>query len=475
MAFVDENAENPNVAQPAGAAAAQGQQPVAAGGAGVGGTGGNKAASTPGINVPAQPSAQLSAYLNANQPQAAQFAGQVANTLSGQNAAIGSAIQPAVNTYTGSLYNVPSNADLNAKVASSPSSLSPEEQAGFKTQLGAAAKAPNSANTFETSQGYQDLSGQIQNAVGQANLWNSGNSIPNISSALQPFEAAGTSSGNTTLDALLLSQSPGAYSQIQNAVAPAAGFQAQLGAGASQANQALKDAIANDLAASQGANQSAGKFVSGLNQNLADYLKQSQTGIDSYNAGLNNTSTQEANALPLLQRLQSVAHNFDYNNPMTPAYMINVGNPAALPGVLGSPNTAQVATPQNYSDIAALESLLGPEAAAALNPAINSSQSNLAGTAPVPGQVPGVNDLYSSVLGPAWTDYFNNTNYINPSGPLAGDYSHVGDALTALSNAVGYNVPLPPPNLPGGPVLPPPPVIDPNAPPPAPSRFTTNV
>lgn len=381
----------------------------------------------------------------------------MANTLSGQNAAIGSAINPAVNNYTSNLYNVPTNADLNAKVANSPSSLTPEEQSAYKAQLGAASKAPNSANTFEASQGYQDLSGKIQNAVSQADLWNSGNSIPNISAALSPFEQAGTSSGNTTLDALLLSQSPGAYSQIQNAVAPAAGFKSQLGAGAATADKALSDAIANNVASSASANQSAGNYVSGLNQNLTQYLSKAQGDVGTYNQSINDLLSQEGNIQPLLGRLQSVVNDF---NAQGPTGLIDVGTPLGTPATQAQPNIGQLATSQNYSDIAALQELLGPEAFAALNPAINPANAAQAGTYTAPGTIPSLKEIYKPAIDPALAGYYAYQNKIDPN--LSQNYGHVGDALSALASALGVQFNnLPPQSIP----------LEGNV---APGRYTTN-
>jgi hypothetical protein len=92
MAYVTQGEVAPTQQDPNKVQAA----PIAAGGAGIGGS--TKAANTPGQNVPAQPSAQLSAYLGANQPQAAALSQNIAGTLTNQANAAGQAILPAVNT-----------------------------------------------------------------------------------------------------------------------------------------------------------------------------------------------------------------------------------------------------------------------------------------------------------------------------------------------------------------------------------------
>lgn len=384
MAFVDPNqapvTPGSNVPQ------SQQQAPIAAGGAGVGGS--TKAPATPGQNVPAQPSAQLSAYLSANQPQATAFGQTVAGTVGSQVNAAGAAINPAVNTYTGALYTVPTDAAANTVLAASPASLTPNQTTSVTNELGAAAAAPNAANTFESTAGYQNAAAGIQKAVEQANLWNSGNDVASLSTALTPFEGANATAGDKTLDSLLLSQTPGAYNQITDAVAPAAGFQGQLAAGTNAADAALQGAIAQDNAATGAANNSAQSYAT----NLTNYLNQAvatnqaaqnaQTAANGpiytdYNSG--NLTAADAVALGIPAN-QAASWAADYNalNPAIQSAeslnnsMTRYGdqsikniNPVNLSSYLTQPgapvpiNAADVASTQNYADIAALEGLLG--------------------------------------------------------------------------------------------------------------------
>jgi len=378
-------APDPNQILPGPASPQPSQAPVAAGGAGAAGAATKQSAATPGVNIPAQPSAQLSAYLGANQQQASEFGGNVANTLSGQTAAAANAIQPAVNTYTGGLYTVPTNEAVNQKVSSAPSTLTPEEKQSFQTELGAAAKVPNVAQTFETTAPYQDLTQNVQKAVEQANLWNSGNNPANLSAALQPFEPAGQSSGNTTLDALLLSQSPGAYSKIQNAVAPAANLQGQLNAGTAQANQSLRDAITQDQAATAAATAAPQTYAT----NLTAYLK------NAVDAATQGNTTQSAKIMadlasnsPTPDDLATLGVSADQWTTLSSqlAGATSAGRPIDLTKYLAqnpSNVTAQnIATPTQYSDVAALQELLGGNAPVV---PINATTANDAGTATNPG------------------------------------------------------------------------------------------
>lgn len=399
MAFVDPTQqETPGPAVPA----AQ-QAPVAAGGQGVGGA--TKAAATPGQNLPAQPSAQLSAYLNANQPQAAALGQNVAQTVGNQVNAAGAAINPAVNTYTGGLYTVPTDAAANAALSTSPSSLTPTQTTSVENELGASAAAPNSANTFETTPAYQNTAAGIQSAVEQANLWNAGNNVASLSTALAPFEGPNATSGDTTLDSLLLSQTPGAYGAIQSAVAPAANLQGELAAGTTSADTALQAAIAADTGATGAATGAAQNFATNLTAYLNNAVttnqaaQNAQEGANSTiyaDAQSGNLTAADAQAMGIPAN-QAAAWATAYNS-LNPAILAEnslamsptrtIGPTGLTPlnlssyltqGAAGPTiNAASVATPQNYSDVAAIQALLGQNSN--VNLPINASTANLAGT-----------------------------------------------------------------------------------------------
>ena len=383
----------PNDIQPAQPAQQQG--PINAGGALGAGIGGatKTAANTPGQNTPAQPSAQLSAYINANQPQTQALAGTVANQVGGQVQAAGNAIQPAVNTYTGQQYTVPTDATVNQQVATAPSQLTPQQTGTYQTELGAAANAPNSANTFETTPAYTDLAGNIQSAVTQANLWNSGNNPANLSTALQPFESPTATQGDTTLDALLLSGNPQAYGTIESAVAPAANLQSQLTAGTTQADQSLQNAIAQDTATTAAAQAAPQTYANNLTSYLTNAVNQATQGDQAANAQIlsdlqNNTptptdlSTLGVTPEQWTQLSSDMAGAAAANVPISLQNYLTQSTPTAGaagatgPGVYTPSNEASA---QQYADIAALQSILGANAP---TEPITSATANQAGTAP---------------------------------------------------------------------------------------------
>ncbi len=325
--------------------------------------------------------------------------------------------------------------------------MTPEQRSTYQAELGAAGKAPNSASTFETTSGYQDAAGKVQSAVDQANLWNSGNNPANISAALAPYEGPNATQGVRTLDSLLLSQTPGAYNQIKAAVAPAAGFQDQLATGTQNANSALQAAIANDLGATSGATGAAQTYA----KNLTDYLSQqvgtNQAAADSQNVLRNqiiadlaggHITSADAAALGISQpQSDSFAANLNtYNdsvagnnqfqrNPQTytqqtPINLSTYFNPAQ------TINSSTVATPQNYSDVAALQALLGQNSP--VNLPISPDTSAQAGTgASNPSLInsgPLQNDL-ASYLAAAQAIPFENVGTLG-SGP--------GDQVYELNN-----------------------------------------
>lgn len=465
MAFVSPNEETPG---PQAGQAAQ-QAPVASGGAGIGGS--TKAAATPGVNVPAQPSAQLSAYLAANQPQSAAFGQNVAGQVAGQINAAGQAIPQAVNTYTGNLYSVPTDAATNAAVASSPSSLTAAQQATYQNELGAANAAPNSANTFETTQGYQDAASGVQNAVDQANLWSSGNNPSNIATALAPYEGPNATAGVRTLDSLLLSQSPGAYSQIQSAVAPAAGYQAQLASGTQNADAALQAAIAQDQATSTAAMAPASQYINGLNSTLAQYLSQAQNDAGTYNSAVNGLAGQEAAYQPSLATLKNAIDTYNQDVALGQGGgassifanlpNMSIGDPSAIPSTVGLPQIGALANQQNYSDISALQNLLGDSAFSSLNPSITPDMANLAGTYSAPtNNIPSIASLFQpvqttgasslSMAAPQVSALLGNVT------PIKSDYTNAISAYNDLMTQLGLPTYSQTPNG-QQPVTPPPP------------------
>ena len=430
MAFVDPDA---TTAQVPATQAAQ-NAPVSSGGAGAAGTATKPAANTPGVNVPQQPSAALSAYLNANQPQATALAGQIAGSVGNQVNTAQQAVLPAVNTYTGQLTNVPTNAAVNQEVQTAPSQMSAADQATYEQELAAANNAPNSAGTFETTAPYQSLTSQIQSAVEQANLWNVGNDPATIASQMAPFETNNASTGDTTLDAILLSQTPAAAQTLQAAAAPAANLQSYLNTEAGAADTALQNSIASDQATTQAATQASDQYVSNLTTTLNNAVATAQAaalqGNDSILQDLqNNTLTPADQAtlgitndqlagletqLQLAETPQAVisqgAGQYEGNAPTQNINLLAYLNQQDPNAAITAANTA---TPQEYSDLAALENMMGSEAPQ--NVPLQAANASQAGTAPT---VLGINSFnttgaLNAAINAAATDKSVEQAYLN--------------------------------------------------------------
>ncbi len=364
-----------------------------------------------------------------------------------------------MNTYTGNLYTVPTDATVNSAVEKAPSSLTADQAATFKSELGASAKAPNQAGTFEASQGYADTTAGIQNAVENANLWNRGNDVASLSTALSPFEGANATAGDKTLDSILLSQTPGAYKQIQAATAPASGLQDQLATGTNTADTALQNAIAADQAATGAANGSAQKFVTGLNGTLEQYLAQAQNDANAYNTSVNSLSGQEALLQPETSALQNAISA--YNSMVASAgngqngsasgapenfsglSQINYGQAAGIPSIVGQPPISELGTSQNYSDIAALQNLVGDAAFGGLGSSISPTTANQAGTYVSPTtRIPTLQELLSPVESSVGAGVGNNGAVIG-STPVLGQqsvvdpFNSVQSAYDALLKSIG--------------------------------------
>jgi hypothetical protein len=354
---------SPTAAPLTGGAGASGQQ--------------KPSANVAGVNTPAQPASSLNAYLSANAAQTGNFAGNIANTLGQQTSNVANQINSAGNVYTNNLapQTVQTNTEVNQQLANSPSSLTPDQITAYQTELNAPQNAPNPTNTFEGTQTYGNLTGQIQNAVQQANLWNQGNNISNIQTAIQPFENNPTQ-GVSILDALLLSQTPGAYNQIVQGVAPTANLHGQLNTTATSADQALQAAITQDTAAQQAATQAAGQYATNLNTQLnpeitaaQNVVSENQNIVNDLEAGtptqadlttLNITPQQWATLSSEVQTANQNTANVPQLTPFNYSNLVNYLTQSSANAP--TPTAATLATPQNYTDVAALQSILGANA-----------------------------------------------------------------------------------------------------------------
>ena len=326
------------------------------------------ASTKPGVAAPLQPKSSLADYLNANAKQASDFANGIVANLQGINTGIQQGIQNGANIYSSSLYSVPTDAQVNSAVATSPSKLTPTQASTYSQELGAAQKAPNSAGLYENSQNYGGLTSQIQNAVQNANQWNVPNNTAQLQIPMAAYEPPQATAGDKTLDAYLLGNTPAAYNNIQSAVQSTEDLPSLLSNSATTADAQLQNAIQSDNAATQAAQGAANTYATNLNNWLTSNLPAFQSGISSQNgaqyAALQSalqdgtlTPAQLAELGLTSQQASALALNPETSGPLSvpSAVLANYLTQGSLP----TATYQNELTPQNYSDIAALKSLLG--------------------------------------------------------------------------------------------------------------------
>jgi hypothetical protein len=321
----------------------------------------------------------LQAYLTANQPQAVQMgqniAGNLQNTatqVTGDIAADQAAADAAVQAS-----NVQPNSQLITEAAANPAQFveNPANVTAFQALENANYTGPA---TYEATPQYTAAENEVTNAV---------NNAPNINTnagveQLVAGQETNPTLGMENLDQLLLQGTPAAMAPIAAAEQPVQALPTTLANETTAEDQAIQQAIANDLVAPQAVNAA---FLTGPNAvvptwetALQNELSQAQTGENAYNAGISNYN-QELNAL----QSELAPFEADIANIGGPS-TINYTPPSYTP-LTAAPTEANVATPQDYATEAALAQLLGTGLGTT---PINPSTENEAGTFSVPTNTP---------------------------------------------------------------------------------------
>ena len=362
MASVDTNQNNPNDPNnpnnPQGpnqpAANQQTNQPATSGGAGaVSATGaGNVTGQVVGTANPSQPFQNIASYLTANAPQSEALAAQVASSVANPIAQTTSDIANTSQGFTDSVNKgyTPENTDLTSAVAANPTTAAatPGDIAAFQAQLNDTYTGPTA---LASDPNYSNLESEIANAqaLGTNALTPTG-----IQTLLQSQETPDYTQGINNLDTLLLAQNPANATEISNAGLVANNsnnaLQNFLTTQTTQDDAAAQAAQANGAAASANAGTALNPDIAALAAQLNNELQTAQTNTSAYDAAVNqNTATLDPIQAALTQFEQSTGQNI--TNPLTP-YL----NETPLTGT-ATPQT--VATPQDYSTMEAIQSLLG--------------------------------------------------------------------------------------------------------------------
>lgn len=400
----EQNPQNPSNAQPLTGGS---------GGAGGSGQGGSAKAAAPVSNVQQNSTPQqnqgytdVGSYLDANQSGSQQLGNQVASNLTNQYNTTKSGIDNSANSLINQVNQgyTKGNDQLIQSVASDPTKAAsdPNQVAQFQSQLNDTYTGPQNWADYGTQQG------NVANAQSNANLVNTPGGLNVLTSQV---EQPGASQGVNQLDTLLLGGNSNAVQNVHNAATP---FN-DLGTYLDSQNQTANTAIGNAGTAAQMASQNALNAFTGangtltnlnntINQNTTQAQQKAQTIDQEAKALLANPqgATINPNDVPdvlkalnmtpeQLGQLQSQANKAEYGHFVASPFQGNgsaftQGQNLDFSGNVNfaNPNTAitagNVATPEQYSEMAAIQQLLGGKTpqGAAINPALAS----LAGTTP---------------------------------------------------------------------------------------------
>lgn len=377
---------------------------ASASGSSGGGTSGAAGASTPNTPTPQGAGGQfgsLNQYLTANQDQAAPLAGKLTtginsqyNSLQGQNDSTLSGInsQIAANA-TPTNYN-----DTISQESANPVSFAsdPGNVKSFQNLLNASYAGPASA---EGTSDYTTQQSNINNAIAAGTAATT--TEAGRENLLSQNEASPTT-GVTALNSAILSQSPSALGQVENAYQPFKNLLTNLSSGANTADQQIAAQQANATQANQASNAAITNQINALNTGVSGELNTAQQNATAQNTQIKNdlaAGTPTASDLASLgmtsaqwnslSSADKAAATAQYVTSANGQWGANTGTTNIdLTGFLSQqdPNTvftsANVATPEQYQEAQAYQSLLNGLNIQAPTALINQSTANQAGTAP---------------------------------------------------------------------------------------------
>lgn len=382
MAFVsdpNQQQNQPGQGQPGQQNPLANQAPVStssAPGAGPGtSVAGNATGATASNQAPAQPFANLQAYLTANAPQIAQEGQNIAGQLTQGYGQVQNDINAGTNTFQSQVsggYAAP-NADLVGQAVANPTQFAsdPTNVANFQAQLNDQYTGPQN---FEGSSVYSGLAGEANQAAQNANLLNSPSGIQTYFQGLEQNPTP----GDTTLDQALLSASPGAIQTVQAAAQPSTQLPAYLQGLVPGQDQSVQGAITAAQQAQTGAQTGLNTASTSFSDALAKELSQAQGNYTTYNQDVGQL---KGTAQDINSQIQAfLAANPNLTNAGGNDYLAPWEN---LGQATNAPSLQNVATGQDYATDAALSALAG-NSASGLNLPINQSTANQAGTFALP-------------------------------------------------------------------------------------------
>lgn len=378
MAFVsDPNAQDPTQGQQGTTSNPLSQQaPItSAPPAGAG-----KAAVTPSSSTPTQPFTNLQTYLSANAPQIQQEGQQIAGNLTNQYGQVQNDINAGQNTFNGQVsggYTPMDQSTLDAFNAS-PTAVAgnPDQSKSFTGMYGDTYTGP--AN-FETSPVYGNLSGEVQNAVSNAQGLQTPSGISSYFSSTSPNYTAGMG----TLDSALLQGNPDVVSNIQSAAQPFNTLPGYLGSVVTGADNNVVSARQQAEAAKAAAQAAMTGQVGNLNSNVNAETSAAQKAVQDYNTAVQAYQAAIGNDIPQANQIKSLADQYGvtWNGGAPP--LIDPNSISSPNVITDMPTAANASSAADYATLAALEKLSG----GSITSPISDATASLGGSFKAPGSV----------------------------------------------------------------------------------------
>lgn len=408
MAYVsnmdDEQKQDPNAPQqgavaPVGGSGAVHLSPSSAvptvGGGGTAGPSGATPASAGGSF------ASLDKYLGANQGQAEPLAGKLTSSIGNQ---YNNLSDQTNSTLSGINSQIAANAtpsnyqDTIAQESANPVSFAndPGNVKSFQSLLNASYAGPASA------EGTTDFSNQ-QTAINNAISSGTANTTTEAGreNLLSQNEATPTS-GVTALNSAILSESPTALGSVENAYKPFNNLLTTMQTGAGIADKQIATNQAQATAANTASNNTINKQINDLNTGVTGALTTAQQNAAAQNAQIKSDlaagtpSVTDLQALGMTSAQWNALSAADKAAATSQVVQSNQGQFGANTGTTNidltgfltqqDPNvaytTANVATPDQYNQANAFQTLLNGMNLGSPVPLLNSANANQAGTAP---------------------------------------------------------------------------------------------
>lgn len=403
----DDEQQNPNAPQgavpPTGAGTApvrlspSGSVPTVGGG----GTSGTSTGATPTPAAGGQ-FASLQNYLTANQGQAAPLAAKITPGINQQYSDLQNQTNATISNINKQVANAPgytpSNPDVIAAESANPASFanSPANVVSFQNLLKNTYGGPVSA---ESTSDYANQQTAINQAIatGQSQTGTEAGRENLISQS----EAA-PSSGVTALNEAILSQDPEALASIQNAYAPFQNLLTGLSTGAQGVNQQIAKEQADAAASAKAAQDAISGQITGLNTGVTGELTAAQQKAAAQNAQVKaditsgNVSDADLGALGMTRDQWNSLSAADKAAATPTNVLSNQRQFGATSGTATidptqfltqqNPNqvltAANVATPQDYANAQAFQTLLQGMNLTTPTAIINPATAAQAGTAP---------------------------------------------------------------------------------------------